>query len=255
MVKKEFRMRNKIYLLVSVALLSVLAVGCAGAAYAQSATPTSETPPTGERTLNVSGSGIAYLSPDIAYVNIGVHTEDQNAAEAVAANNSQADKVINAIKKLGVAEKDIQTTNFSINPQQKYDSQGQPTGEITYSVDNVVRVTARDLSKIGDLLDAAVAAGANSINGIQFDVVDRTEALSSARQAAMQSAQAKAHELAKAAGVTLGDIQTITEYSGNYPTPMFNSSNVPMAAEAAAAPVSPGQMTVTVEVNVVYGIK
>ena len=248
-------MRNKIYLLVSVALLAILAVGCAGVAYAQSATPTSETSPTVERTLNVSGSGIAYLSPNIAYVNIGVHTENQNATEAVGANNSQAQKVINAIKKLGVAEKDIQTTNFSINPQPKYDSQGQPTGEINYSVDNVVRVTVRDLTKVGDLLDASVAAGANSINGIQFDVVDRAQALSSARQAAVQSAQAKAKELAKAAGVTLGDVQTITEYSGNYPTPLLNTSAAPMAMEAAAAPVSPGQMTVTVEVNVVYEIK
>jgi uncharacterized protein YggE len=248
-------MRNKVYFFISVVVLATLLAGCAGAAYAQSATPTSEPPATVTRTLNVSGSGIAYLSPDLAYVNIGVHTEDKSATEAVAANNAQAEKVVNAIKKLGVAEKDIQTTNFSISPQPKYDDQGKPTGEINYSVDNVVRVTVRDLSKIGDLLDAVVAAGANSINGIQFDVVDRTQALSTARQAAMQAAQAKAQELAKAAGVTLGDIQTINEYSGNYPTPRYNTSGAPMAAEAVAAPVSPGQMTVTVEVNVVYEIK
>jgi uncharacterized protein YggE len=248
-------MRTKIYFLIGVVLLAALLTSCAGAAYAQSTTPTSESVATVTRTLNVSGSGIAYLSPDIAYVNIGVHTEGKNAAEAVAANNSQADKVVNAIKKLGVKDKDIQTTNFSISPQPVYDDQGKPTGEIDYSVDNVVRVTVRDLSQIGDLLDAVVAAGANSINGIQFDVVDRTQALSDARQAAMQAAQAKAQELAKAAGVTLGEIQTIIEYSGNYPTPMYSASSGPLAAEAAAAPISPGQMTVTVEVNVVYEIK
>jgi len=248
-------MRTKIYFLISVVLMSALLTGCAGAAYAQSATPTAEPSTTVTRTLNVSGSGIAYLSPDIAYVNIGVHTDGKNAAEAVAANNSQAEKVVNAIKKLGVAEKDIHTTNFSISPQPKYDDQGKPTGEINYSVDNVVRVTVRDLRQIGELLDAVVAAGANSINGIQFDVVDRTQALSTARQAAMQAAQAKAKELAKAAGVNLGEIQTINEYSGNYPTPIYNAGSAPLAAEAAVAPVSPGQMTVTVEVNVVYEIK
>jgi uncharacterized protein YggE len=235
--------------------LAALVSACSGAAFAQSATPTAEPPPTQvTRTLSVTGSGIAYLTPDIAYVTIGVHTENKNAAEAVAANNSAAEEVMSALRELGIDAKDIQTTNFSIYPQQQYDSEGKPTGEITYIVDNSVRVTVRDLGQIGDVLDASVQAGANSISGIQFDVQDKTAALSEARQAAMQAAETKAQELAEAAGVTLGDVQTISEFSG-YPTPLTVEKTMVMAEAAQSVPVSTGQMTVSVDVNVVYEIR
>jgi uncharacterized protein YggE len=198
------------------------------------------------------------MTPDIAYINIGVHTENKNATEAVATNTSQSEKVIEALKKLGVEEKDIQTNNFNIYPQQQYDSQGKPTGEITYIVDNTVHVTVRNLDTIGKLLDAAVKAGANTISGIQFDVADKSEALSEARQSAVISARAKAEELAEAAGVTLGEVQTINEYSGGYPAPMpkYDSRGAGAVAMAEAdVPVSPGQMSITVEVNIVFEIR
>jgi len=251
-------MRTKIYFLMTVLLVSVLLSGCAGAAFAQTTAPTDETEPQGPatRTLSVNASGRAFLSPDIAYVNIGVHTEDKNAEEAMAANNSSSQKVIEAIQTLGVDEKDIQTSNFSIYPQQEFDANGKPTGEINYIVDNTVRVTMRDLDKIGELLDASVKAGANSINNIQFDVADKSKALSEARQEAVAAAHAKASELADAAGVTLGEVQTINESSNDYPGPLYNTrSGVSMAQEAAAAPISTGQMTITVDVNIIYEIR
>jgi hypothetical protein len=248
-------MRSKIYFLSGLLIFSTLLTSCAGGASAQTTTPA----PEGQkvtRTVSVTGSGKAILTPDIAYVTIGVHTENKNASEAVSANNSQTEKVIAAIKQQGVDEKDIQTTNFSIYPQQQYDPNGKPTGEITYIVDNSVYVTIRDLDKVGDVLDAAVQAGANSISGIQFDVADKTEALSEARQAAVNDARAKAEELATAAGVTLGDVQTISEGTGVYPVPMYDMrASAPMAAEAASVPISPGQMTLTVDVSMVYEIR
>jgi uncharacterized protein YggE len=135
---------------------------------------------------------------------------------------------------------------------------GKPTGEITYIVDNSVLVTVRDLSQIGELLDAVVEAGANSVSGIRFDVDDKTAALSEARKAAVQSAQAKAQELAEAAGVTLGPVQTINEYS-NFPTPIMydgrGGSDMVAMEESAQVPISTGQMSLILEVNIVYEIQ
>jgi len=251
-------MRNKLFWAIAgILVIGALVAGTRGIALAQTSTPTAQTSPSEQqpvRTISVSGSGTATLTPDIAYINIGVHTEGTNAAEAVSSNNTDSQKVIDALKSLGVAAKDIQTTNFSIYPQQQYDSQGKPTGEIKYMVDNSVYVTVRNLNNIGEILDGAVKAGANSINGVQFDVADRTQALSDARKAAMDNAKAQAQELAQAAGVTLGSVQSISISSGQPPIPFSQVKAAPQA-EASSVPVSPGQLTITVQVNVVYQIQ
>lgn len=244
-------MRTKFFLLVSVILMAALISACGGVAYAQTPQPELTAP---QRTITVTGSGKTSLTPDIAYISIGVHTENKDAAEAVAANNSQTQKVLEALKSFNIDPKDIQTTNFSIYPRQDYDQEGKPTG-ITFVVDNTVYVTLRDIEKIGDLLDAAVKAGANSISGIQFDVENKTEALSAAREAAVADAQAQAEELAQAAGVELGPVQSINSYS-NYPVPIEQPrAAVMMDSAAASVPISPGQMTVTVDVNMVFLIQ
>jgi uncharacterized protein YggE len=248
-------MHKKILYLFIILMLASLLSACGSVAFAQDATPVR---PTGSdrqtnRTLTVSGSGKAYLTPDTAYVNIGVHTEGKNASESVSTNNSQSTKVIDALKSQRIDEKDIQTTNFSIYPQQQYDTQGKPTGEIIYQVDNSVIVTVRDIDKVGQILDAAVKAGANSINNVEFEVADRTKALSDARKAAVKDARTKAEELAGAAGVDLGEIQTLTEYTTGDSTPVYKTgAPAPMAAEALSVPIQPGQMVLTVEVNIVY---
>jgi uncharacterized protein len=249
-------MRTKTYLIVSFSVLAALLAGCAGAAFAQSTTPAAQ----GDeakvtRTVTVTGSGKVYLTPDIAYITIGVHTEGDNAAEAVASNNTQSQKVIDALLAQGIAEKDIQTTNFSIYPQQEYDTEGKPTGKIKYIVDNSVFVTVRDITNVGDVLDATVKAGANTISGIQFDVADKTAALSEARTAAVNDAHVKAEELAKAAGVSLGEVQTISEYTSGGPQPMYDMRAAAPMAEAASVPIQTGQMLLTVEVNMVYEIR
>ena len=173
-------MRNKT-LLVSVILLVALALGaCSPTIVADVAPPV--------RTLNVNGTGQVFLSPDIAYIYVGVHTEEDTAAEAVAVSNEETQKVIEALKEAGIAAKDIRTTNFSIWPNQQYSPDGQPLGT-RYVVDNSVFVTVRKLDNLGDLLDAAVEAGANSINSIQFDVSDKTEALKKAREEAVKNAK------------------------------------------------------------------
>lgn len=244
-------MRNKSLLLASLMLVAILLTACGSAAMAQSSQD-EDTPPL--RTVTVTGSGKTTLTPDLAYISIGVHTENKDATEAVASNNSQSQKVADALKSFKIDAKDIQTTNFSIYPRQEYDPTGKPLG-ITFVVDNTVYVTLRDIDQVGEVLDAAVQAGANSINGIQFDVADRTEALSLARQAAVADARVQAEELADAAGVTLGPVQTITSYS-SYPVPIeAKSGAIMMDAAAVSVPISPGQMILTVDVNIVYQIQ
>jgi hypothetical protein len=244
-------MRSKTVLLTSLMLIALLVTACGSTALAQTSQEEG-TPPL--RTISVTGSGKTYLTPDIAYISIGVHTENKDATEAVASNNTQSQEVAKALQGFDIDPKDIQTTNFSIFPRQDYDASGKPLGT-TFVVDNTVYVTLRDIDQIGEVLDAAVKAGANSISGVQFDVADRTEALSLARQAAVADARVQAEELADAAGVTLGPVQTITSYS-SYPMPFeAKGGAVMMDAAAVSVPISPGQMILTVDVNIVYQIQ
>jgi uncharacterized protein len=210
------------------------------------------------RTLSVSGSGDAMLAPDIAYIYVGVHTEDATAAEATTANTAQTEELIQALQDFGIAPQDIRTTNFSIYPMDRYDpATGLPSGEKVYAVDNTVYVTVRNLEQLGDLLDAAVQAGANTVNSVQFDVEEKDEALQQARADAVKDAEAQAQALAQAAGLTLGEIQSISFFDAQ-PYPIFDGKGGGgMAAEAAAAavPIQPGQLTFTVNVSVTYELR
>ncbi|MBP6177560.1 MAG: SIMPL domain-containing protein [Anaerolineales bacterium] len=240
-------MTNKILVFAVLAFALVLSA-CGPTTINQAAQPVS-------RTMNVNGLGATYLTPDIAYIYIGVHNEGATASEAVEANKSQTNAVIAALKKAGVDDKDLRTTNFSIYPSQQYGPDGTITGTV-YMVDNTVYVTVRDLDGLGNLLDDAITAGANSINSIQFDVADKTEAVKEARALAVKDAQAQAEELANAAGITLGEIQNISYYDIN-PMPLYDMGKGGGGAMEASAPVSiqPGQLTVSVSVSIIYSIK
>jgi len=248
-------MRTKTLFITTLLLLSAVLLSACGNLAAQPVVAQGETPI--QRTLNVTGKGKATLIPEIAYVSIGVHTEDENASQAVSANNQQSQKVADALKAFEIDPADVQTSNFSIYPQQQYDNEGKFQG-IKYVVDNTVFVTLRDIDQLGDLLDAAVRAGANSINSVQFDVEDREAALSEARAAAVDDAKKQAQELAKAAGVTLGQVQNINSYGGGTPIPLYDYKGGfggGAAVAESSVPVSPGQMVLTVEVNMVYEIE
>lgn len=241
-------MKTKSMFVAAVALLALVLSACGPTTINQEAQPV-------VRTISVTGSGQANLVPDIAYLYLGVHTEKPTASEAMAENNAQTQSMIDALTKFGIDKKDIRTTNFSIYPQDKYDPQsGTPTGEKVYSVDNTVYVTVRDLKQLGDLLDTVVAAGANTINSIQFDVADKAEAIKTARAEAVKDAQAQAQELADSAGVTLGEIQALGFYDSQ-PYPIYEGKGGGAVAQAAAVPIQPGQLTFTVTVNATYAIK
>ena len=237
-------MRTK-SLLVSIVLLAALALSACGPAASNM------------RTLNVNGVGQVFITPDIAYLYAGVHTEKPTAAEAVAANNAQTQQVIDALKEFGVEEKDIHTSSFSIWPIDRYDpATGTATGEKYYAVDNTVYVTARDLTKLGALLDTVIKAGANTINSVQFDLSDKTAAMKEARAAAMKNAKSQAEELAGLASVSLVEITNISYTDSTpYVYAEMGRGGGGGAGIQANVPIEPGQMTITASVSVTYEIK
>ena len=238
--------RNKYFLLSLVLLIAVGLSACAG--------QTASLDKSAVRTLNVNGSAQAYLTPDVAYFTIGVHTENKDAQEAVASNNALVEKVLNALKAAGVEEKDLRTTNFSIYPMDEWSPTGEKLGT-KFVVDNSLFVTLRDLTKVGEMLGVAVEAGANSVSGITFDVEDKTAVLAEARAKAVAQARSQAEELAKAAGVQLGDVQSINYYNSS-PIPLYDVKRVEAAGMGGGGvPISTGQLTITVEVSVSYQIK
>ncbi len=209
------------------------------------------------RSINVVGSGQVYLVPDVAYIYVGVHSQSENVTTALNDNNDQAKQVTDALKELGVEQKDIQTTSFNIYPQQQYEpGTGNVTGTL-YVVDNTVYVTVRDLKRLGELLDTVVRSGANSINGINFDVVDKEKAQSDARELAITNARKQAEELAKVSGLTLGDIQTISTGYTSSPMAkeMYGMGGGGGMAAASDTPVSAGQLVLSAEVSVTYQVK
>jgi uncharacterized protein YggE len=206
------------------------------------------------RTLNVTGNGKVNLTPDIVYINVGVHTEGADVGEALEQNSQQSKKVAEALTKYGVEAKDIQTTAFNVYPQQQYGPMGEML-DIKYVVDNAVYVTVRDLNNLGAILDTVVKSGANNINGIQFDVLDRTAAMSQARKAAVDNAKAQAEELAAAAGAKLGDVQSINMSSYSQPYGPTSLKGDAAMVENASVPVSAGQIVLIVDVNVTYELK
>jgi uncharacterized protein YggE len=237
---------KKIMLSLLALVAVVSAVGCAGTA--------STSPP---RTLTVNGTHQVFVAPDIAYVTIGVHTESEEVATAVDDNNAAVEKVMAALREMGVEDKDMQTTNFSIYKNEKWDFEGRSTGFV-FSVDNNVYLIVRNLASLSDVLDAAITAGANNIWGVQFDKSDKTAALADGRKEATEKAMVQAQELAENAGVELGEIYSISHYSGGYAAPISYGGYGGGGggfAESAAVPISAGQLVIQVDVNIVYTIK
>ncbi|MBC7262345.1 MAG: SIMPL domain-containing protein, partial [Chloroflexi bacterium] len=172
-----------------------------------------------QRSLSVTGTGTATAAPDIAYVQLGVDVKSASPAEASAENAQRMDAIMAAVKELGIAEKDVRTTTFSIFAEEQMDSEGKPTGQTLYHVVNKVQITVRELDKVGALLEKAIQAGANSIDGVSFGLADPEALQREARSKAMADAQKRAQQLAEGLGVKLGQPQQISEWGGEIPAP------------------------------------
>ena len=163
------------------------------------------------RTMALAGHGEVRAAPDLAIVSIGVTNLADTAAAALAANSEAMRRVFAAMAEAGIAEKDIQTSNFMVQPRYDYSKNEQPPRLIGYDVSNMVNVTVRKLDGLGGVLDRVVEAGSNQVNGIAFQLSDSEAAADAARKLAVADAARKAKLYAEASGVELGAILAISE--------------------------------------------
>ena len=204
------------------------------------------------RLIMLTGHGEVKAEPDMAAVTVGVLTEAPAARDAVTANNTAMNKVIATLKSAGIADKDIQTANFSVNP--RYEDQDNAPPRLTgYNVSNNVTVTVRDLTNLGTVLDDVVSEGSNQISGIAFDVANREPVEDQARKLAVADAKRRADIYAAAAGVKLGRIMSMSEGPPMLPVPL--ARGMAMKAEAApSVPVAHGEQTIAIDVNIAWDI-
>lgn len=205
------------------------------------------------RTISVQGSGKVTLAPDVAYVFVGVESRSDNVGDALNANNAKAQAISATLKELGIEDKDIQTSGFNIFPNQQYDPEGKLV-KTEYVVNNTVNVTVRDLTLLGKLLDAVVRSGANSINGITFDIFDKQAAVAQARSLAIADAKAQAEAIAKDAGVTLGNVMSVSVYSSGG-QPVYDAKGGVGAVMNSQVPVSAGSIILSVDASMSFEIK
>ncbi len=209
--------------------------------------------PVEKKTINVSGQAKVSASPDIAYITLGVITEDKDAKIAQKANAAAMDKVITAIKASGVKNEDIKTVNYTIYPKYDYNKETGPTAKILgYSVNNSVSVTVRLLEKTGNIIDAAADSGVNVSSNISFDLSNYEKYYNEALKNAVLAAKKKAGTVADALGITLKAPINVTE-GGGY-SPLRNYATYDMKAEmgSAATPIQAGSLEITAHVSMVY---
>ncbi len=203
--------------------------------------------------VRVVGAGIASARPDMANISIGVVSEGETAAEALEKNTAAMSRVMVELKGQKIEPKDIQTTNFSVNPKFQHFKDGKPPVITGYKVVNSVRVIVRDLANLGAILDQAVSSGSNQINAISFGVEDDDTLEDQARENAMADARHKAALYAKAGNAKLGKLLTITEGSiTRPPQPVFARAT---REASAPVPVAPGEHKVNAQVTVTWELK
>lgn len=202
-------------------------------------------------TFNVSGEGKVYVVPDLAVVNVGVRAQGQTVKVAQDQMNSNINAVTEAIKKLGIDSKDIQTTNYSINPD--YDYSNQPQKIKGYSASSTVQVKVKDTEKLNSVIDISTANGANEVYGISFDVSDKTKAENEAREKAVSDAKKKAEAASKIAGFKLGRLVNYSESPVQVPIP-FRATAISEDVEAPKPEVEAGSQEITVTATLSYEI-
>ncbi|MBW7884980.1 MAG: SIMPL domain-containing protein [Caldilineaceae bacterium] len=217
------------------------------AAYAQEAGDSN-------RTITVVGEGVVKIQPDVARANIGVEVMRPSVEEAAAENNTRTETLLNTLKELGIAEEDLQTSGYNVYAERYGPSGPVAENEVQYRVTNSVSVTIRNLEEVGQVLDAAIKAGANNIYGVEFLLEDASSARSEARQKAVDNARATAEELASLNGVQVGKIVGISEIiasQGGFYNNSFASYEAGLGG-GGGAPIQPGQLRLTMQIQITY---
>jgi len=215
--------------------------------------PPARREPGPRRTITVTGEGEARGKPDIARATVGVDATAVKVGTALQEANTRMDALLAAVRRAGVGDKDIRTTDFSVyfeqdpTPPRAGDS-GRSSGR--YHVRNAVEITIRDLARASDVLDAALAAGGNAASGLSFAIGDPAPLRARAREDAVADARKRAEALARAAGVALGPVLSISEGTGAGPRPMAPR----MMAMSAGPPVEAGELAESAQVEIVWAI-
>ena len=203
-----------------------------------------------DKLVTVTGQATVSVAPDVAEIRIGVTSHGKNAREASEANAKQMTAVMAAIKDRGITERDMQTSRLSLQPQYDPNKAG-PARLLGFQVTNQLTVKIRDIDRLPSILDHAIAAGANEMSGIEFEVSGESKLLDQVRDEAVADARRKAELYAKAAGAKLGRVVAITEEGA--PTPPRPLAA--MRAGAGAVPVAPGEQTLRALVTVSYELE
>jgi len=202
-------------------------------------------------TITLTGEGEVSAAPDMATISIGVMTEGKTAAEAMAANSAQLAQVLENLRAAGIADRDLQTSGLSLNPNWANASGSGVSRIVGYVASNQLSVRVRALDSLGMVLDAAVRDGANQLNGVSFGVADPAPLLAEARKRAVADARTKADLFTQAAGVGLGAVLAITEQQQGGGQPMYRGAAMAMEA---AVPVAEGEISVSAQVTLVWGL-
>lgn len=201
------------------------------------------------RQISVEGTGRVAAVPDMAIVQLGVQREARDAGSALSAASEAMTSVLSQIANAGIDPQDVQTTGIGLRPVWNHSQDGSPPRVTGYVASNDLSVRVEDLDLLGDLLTAVVGEGANTMNGLNFEVTNKTELEDRARVAAVEDAARKATVLAEAAGLRLGAVMSLSEGQQiSQPGPMLEMA----MSDRAAVPVAAGQIEITVTVRAVY---
>ena len=204
-----------------------------------------------ERTVSVSASGSVAVEPDVARISAGVVTEAGTAKDAIARNGTVMSKLIDGLKVAGIEARDIQTKTFHVEPRYTQPKDGRAATIDGYRVLNQVRLTVRDVKRLGEVLDQAIALGANQVDSIAFDVSNVEMLKDDARRQAMENARRRAELYAKAAGGQLGPVLSIAERMAELQQPAYDGR----MAMRASVPIEAGVRNLEVEVHVKYALR
>lgn len=201
-----------------------------------------------DKLVTVTGEAMVAIAPDMATIRVGVTSQGKSAREASETNGKQMTGVLAALKGAGIADRDVQTSSLSLQPQ--YDPNKSGAARLLgFQATNQVTVKIRAIDTLPDVLDRAIGAGANEMSGIEFVVSEQSKLLDQARTEAIADARRKAELYAKAAGAKVGAVVAITE-EGSAPPPRLMQ-----AMRAGAAPVAPGEQTLRAVVTVSYELR
>jgi uncharacterized protein YggE len=204
--------------------------------------------------ITVNGEGRADSAPDMATITLGVVTESGAAADALAENSATTATVLARLREEGMAERDLQTSGLSLEPQWIYPEDDRANPRIAgYRVENAITVRVRDLDRLGVVLDLVVSDGANSFRGLGFGVDDPAPLLDAARAAAVADARRKAEVIAQAAGVALGEVVEMSE-QGGYAVPRHDMLRMSSPMAEASVPIAAGEISFAANVTIVWAL-